>query len=256
MLKLIINADDFGLTKGCNEGIIKALKDGTATDTTIMINMEGCLDAVSLAKSNGIERIGLHLNLTCGKPLLPSDEVKSLVDETGSFYRRVKLLLPSMDLKEAESELWAQAERFRETGMGLTHLDSHHHIHMYEGLRDIVIDMARQLNVPLRQTGEETRDKIRAKGVRTTEYFTWEFYDGGVGVDNLCRIIDRYHEGTLEIMSHPAVSDDELYRRSSYNSQREKELEVLTSESFKEYIKNRNIQLISFDDLSREVQNG
>ncbi|MDF2521307.1 MAG: YdjC family protein [Clostridia bacterium] len=256
MLKLIINADDFGLAKGCNEGIIKALKDGIATDTTIMINLEGCLDAVILAKSNGIKRIGLHLNLTCGKPLLPADEVKSLVDETGSFYRRVKLLLPNMDLKEAESELWAQVERFKETGMGLTHLDSHHHIHMYEGLRDIVIDMARQLNVPLRQTDDETRDKIRAKGVRTTEYFTWEFYDNGVSVENLCSILDRYHEGTLEIMSHPAVPDDELSSKSSYSSQRKKELEVLTSEVLKKYIKNKNIQLISFDDLSREVQNG
>lgn len=250
MLKLIINADDFGFTKGCNDGIITALKEGLATDTTIMINMEDSSDAVEKAKQSGIKRIGLHLNLTCGKPVLPPERVSSLVDENGNFYRRAAMLLPNMNLKEAEAELWSQVEKFTLTGMGLTHIDSHHHIHMYEGLTDIVIDIARKLEIPLRQTNDAVKEKIINKGVKTTDHFTMKFYGDGATLENLCSILDRYEDGVMEIMTHPAIPDQKLLSTSSYNIDREKELEVLTSEAMSKYILNRGIRMISFDEIS------
>lgn len=249
MLKLIINADDFGLTKGCNQGILEALKNGAATDTTIMINMEESRHAIEAARSNGIKRIGLHLNLTCGKPVLPAKNVKSLVKEDGCFYKRAAMLLPVMDLREAKAELWAQAEKFLSSGMGLTHLDSHHHLHMYEGMTELVIEMAKRLQVPLRQTGEEVKEKIRKQGIKTTDYFSMKFYGEGATVENLCGILDRYEDGVIEIMSHPGISDKDLKNISSYSIEREKELQVLNSAAMKAYIKNRGIQLISFDDI-------
>ncbi|MGB7605146.1 MAG: chitin disaccharide deacetylase [Lutisporaceae bacterium] len=249
MFKLIINADDFGLTKGCNKGIVKAFKEGLVTDTTVMINMKDGLDAINIAKSNGINRIGLHLNLTCGKPVLAAEQVRSLINYEELLYKRESLIHPHMNLKEAESELWAQVEKFTETGMALTHIDSHHHIHIYEGLTEIFIDIAKQLKVPLRQTGEVMKEKIIARGVKTTDYFTSEFYDRGVSMENICKILDRYDNGVLEIMTHPAMLDDELLRKSSYNRLRSKELEILTSKFLREYINDRKIELISFKDL-------
>ncbi len=249
MLKLIINADDFGLTKGCNQGIIKALKEGLVTDTTVMINMEDGPVAIKLAKSNGLKSIGLHLNLTCGKPVLEAEQVRSLINQEGLLYKRTSLTHPVMNLKEAESELWAQVEKFTKTGMTLNHIDSHHHIHTIEGLTNIVIDIAKQLKVPLRQTGVVIKEKIIAVGVKTTDNIALEFYNQGVSIENLCKILDRYDKGVLEIMTHPAMLDDVLLRRSSYNKLRPKELEILTSEYLRKYISDRNIELISFEDL-------
>lgn len=249
MLKLIINADDFGLTRGCNQGIIKALKEGFVTDTTVMINMEAGLEAINIAKDSGIKSIGLHLNLTCGKPVLAAEKVRSLINQEGSLYKRESSMYASINLKEAEAELWAQVEKFFATGMTLNHIDSHHHVHRHEGLAEIFIDIAKKLNVPLRQTGEAMREKIAAHGVKTTDSIALEFYDQGVSMDNLCKILDNYDNGALEIMTHPAIVDDELLRISSYSKPRLKELEILTSKALKEYINDRKIELISFEKL-------
>jgi predicted glycoside hydrolase/deacetylase ChbG (UPF0249 family) len=91
--------------------------------------------------------------------------------------------------------------------------------------------------------------KIKEKGVKTTDHFTMKFYGEGASVENLCSILDKYEDGVMEIMTHPAILDEELQSASTYNSDRVKELEVLTSDSLKKYIERRKIRLISFDAL-------
>lgn len=249
MLKLIVNADDFGLTRGCNEGILEAYNNGIVTDTTILINGKYADEAIKMARENGIERMGLHLNLTSGFSVLPPDEIPSLINENGRFYNRVKYLLPVVNLKDAEKELRAQIEKFYKTGIGLTHLDCHHHLHMYEGLSDIVIALASELKVPLRHTDVEKKNIIRNAGICTTDYFTMEFYGEKSGFDGLKNILNRFDNGVLEIMSHPGKVDSELMVTSSYNIYRQKELETLVSDETKDYIRERGIELIQYDLL-------
>ncbi|MBP2652069.1 MAG: YdjC family protein [Firmicutes bacterium] len=249
MLKLIINADDLGLTPGCNAGIVQAMTQGLISDTTLMINMEHAPAAVELLKTNGINKVGLHLNLTCGRPVLAVSEVPTLVDGEGRFRRKVVQAVQFMSAKEVEQELNAQVEKFLATGLTLTHLDSHHHAHSYPVVLDIAIKLAQRLNVPMRQTSPVVRDKITAAGVLSPEWFTTDFYEQGVNSTNLQNIIAAHDGGVLEIMSHPAQEDPMLFSVSSYNSWRFKELEILTSSQMRAFLQEQGIELISFLEL-------
>ncbi|WP_315121677.1 chitin disaccharide deacetylase [uncultured Clostridium sp.] len=249
MKKIIFNADDFGLTSGCNKGIVEAIKNGVVTSTTLMVNMPKAEEAVKLAKENGIISFGIHLTLTCGKPILSGKEVPSLVDERGIFYKRTTSLCPAMNLEEAERELRAQINKFFQIGINLSHMDGHHHIHMYDGVREIVANLAKEYNVPLRSSNIECKKLYDEIGIKTTDYFTWDFYGEKATLDNLKSIINDLDHGTTEIMCHPAFCDEELEKISSYNKNRAEELKILKSEELKEWLVAENIELITFKDL-------
>lgn len=236
MRRLIINADDFGLTKGCNEGIISAMKDGIVTSTTVMMNMHEAEEGIRKALEEGIDKMGVHLTLTCGKPLMQKDDVLSLVDKDGKFHRRTAMFPISIEFGELEKELRAQIEKFLDTEMQLTHLDSHHHVQTYGKIKELVGILAKEYGVPVRQTDRSEKEYFRSIGVKTTDYFSMEFYGDSVSVETLKGIIDKFPEGTMEIMSHPGFFDKEIQEISSYNRERSKELKVLTSDAMKTWI--------------------
>ena len=249
MKKLIVNADDFGLTDGCNKGIVDAIKNGIVTSTTIMMNMPKAKDAIELAKENGITQIGIHLTLTSGKPVLPSEDIPSLVNEEGKFHKRRWDLFPNMNQEEAKKELRAQIEKFLESGLELSHMDSHHHIHMYDELRETVVDLAKEYNVALRNPDEKTKDFILQNDVKTTDYFSMDFYGEEATIDKLKELIDTLEEGTMEIMVHPAYVDEQLKSISSYNEQRFNEFTMLTNRDMKKWIEDKGIQLVNFTQI-------
>ena len=249
MLTLIINADDLGLTPGCIDGILTAMTAGIVTDTTLLVNTEFTARAVAALKQQGITQAGLHLNLTYGEPVLAASQVASLVDESGRFRRKAAAAVPLMNLEEAKCELSAQVEKFQATGLALTHLDSHHHVHTYPALLPAAIELARQLQVPLRQGNETVRQAIRQAGLATTDNLALDFYEQGATLENLQQILQNHPRGSLEIMCHPAKPDQLLYDISSYNHWRSKELAVLTSQEMKEFIANNGIRLAGFDAL-------
>jgi predicted glycoside hydrolase/deacetylase ChbG (UPF0249 family) len=248
MRKLIVNADDLGLTPGCNQGIIRAMTEGIVTDTTLLINTDYTADAVARLKASGLAA-GLHLNLTYGRPLLPGGDASSLVDANGAFHRPVNRIVAVCEPREAERELSAQIEKFLSTGLTLTHLDSHHHAHSYPEILDVAIGLARKLKVPLRQTGSAVRARIVAFGVPTPDAFSDAFYGPGATAENLRAIIGGHGDGVLEIMCHPAAADDLLAEVSSYSAERRRELAILTSPEIKEYIAAQGIELVSFAAL-------
>jgi predicted glycoside hydrolase/deacetylase ChbG (UPF0249 family) len=248
MRKLIVNADDLGLTPGCNQGIIRTMTAGIVTDTTLMINTDHAADAVVRLKAHGLAA-GLHLNLTCGRPLLPGRDVPSLVDAAGAFHRPVNRVVAVCEPREAERELAAQVDRFLSTGLTLTHLDSHHHAHSYPELLDVAIGLARTLGVPLRQTGPAVRARLVAFGIPTPDAFTDAFYGSGATAGNLRAIIAGHAAGVLEIMCHPAAHDDLLPRISSYSAERQRELAILTDPAVKDFIASLGIELVGFAAL-------
>lgn len=129
--RLIVNADDFGLASSVSQGIIEAHQAGHVTSTTLMVNTPGTDEAVGLAEANKGLGVGLHFNLTEGRPLT---DVPSLVDTQGNFLLRRSLLRRSafgrIDPVEVAGELEAQLNRFSDLGLKPTHMDSHEHVHM------------------------------------------------------------------------------------------------------------------------------
>jgi len=255
-MKLIINADDFGMTIGVTRGIIWSIKEGIVRDTSFLVNSKHFDETVELAKNAGINSVGLHLTLTFAKPLSNENEVKSLVNEEGRFYKKPYLIPENFSIAEVEKEFRAQLDKFHTSGLKLSHIDSHHGAGEVLGneVFNLILNIAKEQNVPLRRPKcSDYVKKILETGVRTTDFIDRNF--GGeihsTTEDYLIGILEKYKckDCTVEIMSHPAIVDDELVNISSYSTNRENELNVLTSKRIMDYISKNNIELISFNEL-------
>ncbi|WP_243525171.1 chitin disaccharide deacetylase [Bacillus pseudomycoides] len=234
MIRLIVNADDFGLTEGTNYGIIEGHVNGIVNSTTMMMNMPGTEHAVHLAKEHKSLGIGVHLVLTAGKPLLT--DVPSLVNADGLFHKQGVVREGNINPKEVEREWTAQIEKFLSYELTPTHLDSHHHVHGLPILYDVLERLAKKYNVPIRRCEQE-------RAVRPfSDVFYSDFYSDGVQEDYFVKLKERVEEGKIvEVMAHPAYIDPELVKRSSYVMDRVKELRILT-----ESILPEGVELVRF----------
>lgn len=250
-MKLIVNGDDFGLTIGVSKGIIDAIKNGIMTDTTAMANMQHFEESIKMAKDNGINQMGIHLTLTCGKPVLDATEVPSLVNENGDFYKKPDYVPKEISMDELEKELRAQINKFLATNMKLNHIDGHHHFYIYdERMFRLVVSLAKEFKVPVRCPSNKFMNIIKEFDVKSPDFMLGDFYEENTTEDHIIkRIKELKHIEVLEIMAHPAVIDNELTNITSYLEYRTKELNTLKSETLKEFIKNNNIELINFSQL-------
>jgi predicted glycoside hydrolase/deacetylase ChbG (UPF0249 family) len=236
---LIINADDFGLLPEVNQGIIECFESESITSTTLMVNTDGVQDAVNLAKKHPSLGVGLHFNLTQGKPISSPNEIPSLVDHSGNFHSRSqfekKIILGKISLSDLKKEFAAQYKRFKDWGLEMTHIDSHHHIHVFPSVFRIASNYARKMALPLRVPWVSygfVTPTIRLKGLKSlikklllnglTLRLSNESVNGIVTPDKFISIhdyipfplrIERRHyadlinsapAGTTEIMVHPA----------------------------------------------------
>jgi predicted glycoside hydrolase/deacetylase ChbG (UPF0249 family) len=250
-MKLIINADDFGMTLNISSGIIFGLKEGIITDTSAMVTSDYFDRSVELAKKAEIKSMGVHLNITQLKPLSRIEDVSSIVDDKGDFYKNPDFIPIGYKHSEVEKELRTQIEKFLKTGLKLDHLDVHHGFNnMDEEIYKLVITLASEYNVPLRRNTDKFSMWLDKK-VKMPDYFCKGFYGHGATIEELKKIIFKYkdYEGTLEIMSHPGFCDEELMKLSSYNIQRRKELDVFTSAEIKTFIEDNKINLINYSLL-------
>lgn len=221
MINVIVNADDFGYSRGTNYGIIDAHKYGLVNSTTMMMNMSAVDHAFDLAFENSELAVGIHLVLTAGAPILQSG-VDSLIQPNGSF-KTLSMLSGKFDLNpsEVEKEWEAQIEKFISYGLMPNHFDSHHHVHSIPQLADVVRNLVQKYGVPVRN--------FEISGVEMySDVALFDFYDEGVTENYFSELPNKVMDGqTVEIMSHPAYLDSTLLKGTSYYSQRLKELEIL-----------------------------
>lgn len=225
MIKLIVNADDFGYSRGVNFGIIDAHRDGIVNSATMMMNMLGVGHAIELAKENPKLQVGIHLVLTCGKPLLP--DVPSLVDECGNFKKLSDLMKnKALSLSELEREWTAQIERFLHSELIPTHFDSHHHVHAIPEFLPVVQALSRKYNLSAR--GATELNDVPS----FTDVFFHDFYGAGATYDYFEKLPNRVEDGqTAEVMCHPGYLDPAVLTGSSYAIDRVRETEILTTVS-------------------------
>lgn len=248
MKKLIVNADDFGLTPGVCDGILKSHREGIVTSTTILINTPH-LDS-TVEKLNGCPSLdlGLHLNITWGKPLLPAAKVKTLIGDDGLFVRDKNF--DKVDPDEVGEEWNAQLAKAKSLGIKLTHLDTHHHTHLHPALLDLLPEIALREGLAVRSPAPWVCDFLKANGVRTPDHFIIDFYgEGKVSAEHLENLIRFLPDGFIEVMCHPAILDDELKKISSYREPRQGEVDTLTSPEVKRWLSENEITLSSFKDL-------
>lgn len=253
-MKLIVKADDYGSTEKITDAIIESMKDGIVRDTSFLVNSPHFDHAVKRANEENIQGMGLHLALTYRSPILHPKLVPSLITDQGVFYSRPDDVLARLDLLELEKEWRAQIKKFQSSGLRLTHLDSHHHVHrLHDGVGQLAIKLASELQVPLRRPDEGQMDLMKKLDVNTTDVF-FEGFGGNndnTTVEFLIDFLEEYKnfDGSVEIMAHPGYSDSELVSLSSWNLCREQEVTTLKDPKVLEYIKDNKIVLIGFKDL-------
>lgn len=249
MKKLIINADDFGYSRGINYGIIESHVRGILTSTTLMANMPGFDHAVELAHANPKLGIGVHMTLTCLAPLLKTH--KTLTDEKGNF-KHVSYFQQELpyDVEEVYEEWDAQIKKIYDAGITPTHLDSHHHVHTLPLLQPIAIRLARKYNLPLRANMELPED---IKGVA---YFETEFdqlgqFEESTYDDYLAEVLAKVEKyGTVEAMVHPGYLDNLVYTNSTLHRQRVNVADFLMNSEFSKRMKAQDdIMLATYGDL-------
>lgn len=151
-MKLVVNADDFGIDENRTTAILECFRLGAISRTTAMVNMSYFMTAVEVIKSMGlVDRMGLHLNLTEGVPLTARmRECRVFSDGggcfTGDFHRcgKMRLWLPAGTEVILRDELRAQIEKFLASGAVLLHIDSHHHVHTDYSVARVLLPLLRE----------------------------------------------------------------------------------------------------------------
>jgi predicted glycoside hydrolase/deacetylase ChbG (UPF0249 family) len=218
---LIVNADDFGLTRGVSAGILAAHRHGIVTSTTVLVTADVDRAQLAEARDSGLG-LGLHMNLTLGKPLTRG---RSLTDGSGNFVRDPRRAAAGADAREVRAEAEAQIERFETlVGRPPTHIDTHHHVGLHAPVRDVVLDVARALGVAVRSQDAAARSRARSAGLRTTDHFFGEsgpdaYWSAGRTLAHLRAL----PPGASEFMCHPGRFDEDL-GYSRYGRQREVEM--------------------------------
>ncbi|MFI3163932.1 MAG: ChbG/HpnK family deacetylase [Bacillota bacterium] len=210
-MKIIVNADDFGLNESCTNAILQAFQENLITDTTIVANGEAFDLAISYIKQYHLEnKIGIHLNLTEGTPLTKNILKHKSFVEDGVFHGRIKRFRFASKAEKlaVHEELTAQVSRVLEQGIKLSHADSHHHIHVAPIVSRTVLQVCKEFDINKirihRNIGEIGFIKklwkkafnlwLKYKRMKTADY---------MGSLNDLQLIDNGKDSIYEIMVHP-----------------------------------------------------
>jgi len=287
--RLIVNADDFGLTPGVNRAILEAHTKGVVTSTTLMATGAAFDDAAQIAKSQNNLSVGCHIVLIDGLPVLDSSAIPTLTDGShneeferslGSFAFRA--LRGRVDPMQVEQEAAGQIAKLKAAGIPVSHIDSHKHAHIFPQILRPLLRAAKACGVRAirnpfgriafsqvasrpglwkRYSQLKVLNTLAGRFRRAVETEGMMTPDGSLGVaatgildQRLFQmIVEHLPEGTWEFVTHPGYSDKDLDGvRTRLRESRETELRLLMSPETREALRRNGIELISY----REVGSG
>jgi hopanoid biosynthesis associated protein HpnK len=269
--RLIVNADDFGLSQSVNEAVIRAHRDGILTSASLMVNEPGFDEAVKLAKENPRLGVGLHLTLLMGRSVLPPEKNPGLVNSRGEFSNSPVGAGMSYFFKrglrgQLRAEIHAQFEKFHATGLPLDHVNGHLHLHLHPVIFKILMEDAEKLGVRrMRLTRDclarsrrmasgpwfyrishaaiyewlsgRAREPLRRHGIRHAQITFGLLQNARVDEEYILKLLPELPPGDSELYSHPSL--DEF----------KPELDALVSPRVKDLVKKLGIELIRYQDL-------
>lgn len=271
---LIVNSDDFGISEGVNRGIVEAHHKGILSSTCTMVNMPAAKAGIDLAQSSAPELgVGLHLTLSFGKPVSPSDKVPSLVFDEGQFaqdYQQLTEKLPLYTDEDLDTEMQAQFDHFvKMAGRLPTHIDSHHRAaYMHPASFEAMCRLCAEHDLPMRRPAwlddvnsyrdvptntdgtlveqlhmiYEKYDRPRCPDM-TANTFHWAH---GSRLEQFQSVVAEVQAGYTEMVCHVGYAEG---LTESYNVQREDELQAVIHAEMVALVKAKDIELITFADL-------
>lgn len=282
--QLIINADDFGIHPAVNEAVRKAATEGILTSTSLMAGGDAFDEAVEMARSMPSLGIGIHLTLVGGiKPVLPPSEVPSLTWDNGVFCHDYgKLIVRDLEGKISLSEVYAewdaQIQKIMNTGLPVTHMDGHQHMHMWPHFYPIARDLAKKYHIFCMRVPDEDvlfgmkdghiirwaaknglsllsrmhRPDLKKNHIRTNDHFFGMLYGGHLSPERFAKFILQTKPGITEIMCHPSADTRAMEDTFHWGYHGEDELAGLLADINRELIEKKQISLISYRDVREE----
>ncbi|HZF32048.1 MAG TPA: ChbG/HpnK family deacetylase [Gammaproteobacteria bacterium] len=275
-MRLIVHADDFGISESVNLGIVDAHRRGIVTSTSVMANGAAFEHAVALARDCPTLDVGVHLTLTEERPVGPA--AAGLVDASGRFPPHAlqfaaRYAAGRIPLRAVRAELDAQIGRVLARGLPVSHLDGHQHVHVLPGIAGVVAELARAHGIrTVRYPAERVRGyMLRNIGnarrlaeqvalavfcalsplreLKRIDDFVGFYFGGRLNEANLATVLAGLPSGrTAELMCHPGDDDPRgRYRHWDYSWVAERD--ALSSPRIRDLVLARGVQLISFRDL-------
>jgi len=284
--RLIINADDFGLTPGINRAIAELHQARVLTSATLMATGPAFEDAVAIAHANPTLGVGCHIVLTDGAPVLPPERIPTLIGPDRKTFRPSfvdfvqALLLGNILEVDIAREAGAQIQKLQRAGIAITHLDSHKHTHLFPAVLRPLLGIAervpiRAIRQPFEQpwslaldhgnrtrrllvkvlgrlkTSFERQPEIRSGRVLTTDGTIGISATGNLYGKTLHEILHAMPaEGTFELCCHPGYNDSDLDRITTrLRTHRDIERNALLTEVPAIALHPNAPQLINYGDL-------
>lgn len=280
---LVVNGDDFGFSHGVNRAIITAHREGILSGASLMVTGAAVDEAVELARQNPSLAVGLHLVTVCGRSALAAERVPHLSDTSGRFSDNpVRAGLTYQFNRAARQELVleirAQLELFRATGLTLSHVDGHLHMHSHPVVMRILVDLAEEFNIRrIRLPREDLLTELGIDKSRPFSKLAWWFifsclarYEGrmlrnaGIGFADrvygllssgevteqyLMELIPRMQGNLIEFYCHPSLDLEGEALNGPAGSGR-RELEALVSEAVRDSLALNRLQVINFNGVA------
>lgn len=282
MKKIIVNADDFGYHEFINRAIEKSVREGCVRSTTMMAGGAAFDDAVKIANRNPNLGVGVHFTLVDCAPVLPPEEIPTLVTEKGTLFETYEKFVTAycqgkISNDEIKSELAAQIEKIRRAGLKITHFDSHTHLHHLPGVSEIAFEVAgaagikkvRIADTKILDKSPKTfrqictlfgfsiltkiaRKKAQEKNFLTPENFAGLIGNRSVSEEFLSDVIENMQEGTTEVMVHVGTNNKILQDYCNWNHDYEQELAAVTSPKILQLLEEKNIVVTNYEELLAE----
>lgn len=281
--RLIVNADDFGLTRGVNRAIVEAHTRGIVTSATLMANSSAFSDAVQIAPAT--LSVGCHVLLVDGQPILPSHEVSTLTNTAHGVFEKdisgfaVRAMCGRVRPEEIEAEATAQIRKLQAVGVKVSHIDTHKHTHLFPQVLRPLLRAAKACGVrairnPYGKVGwaviaghprlwkrywemrvlgvfaEKFRRAVGEAGMVTPDGSLGVVFTGALDEHTFQLVLESVPEGTWELVCHPGYHDADLDKvRTRLRQSRETELRSLTSAKTRQILADNRVQLISYNAL-------
>lgn len=248
MKRLIVNADDFGLTPGVSRGIVEAFESGVVRSASAMLCIDETVMHLKQWRSLFQGKVGVHLQLMDGVPCAGPSRVPSLTGENGSFPTS-PTPMNGISLAEVREEWHAQVERLISNDFIPTHLDAHNHVHIVPGLLDVYCDIALYYGLPARSGNPQVAAKLKERGVSGVDHCDIRGYGGSITPEVFLKKVEHAfaecgESGVVEIMCHPGYVDASLKEKSVYAEERKQELDVVCSAAVREGLEQMGVEVV------------
>jgi predicted glycoside hydrolase/deacetylase ChbG (UPF0249 family) len=246
-MRLVVTADDLGLSKAVTRGVIESHRRGVVRSTSLLVTFPSSEDGATLAMAERDLEVGIHLDLVGGRPVSDPASIRSICDGEGRFFKLPeltrRLFTGRVRASEVAAELRAQVALARSWGVPALAWDSHRHVHLMPPVARIVGALASELGARWVRRGRAPQMTAAPKTLvlhlssvvselafRRTPGNTW-FLDLTAArprLDAAAVALLAMRTGVGELAAHPGYVDDDLRRADSLVAEREYDLELLT----------------------------